>query len=50
VLKMEARPFSFFFKQRNRKIKWAGTMVMLFLVRNSQVKKKCEIVHCHDAL
>jgi hypothetical protein len=34
------RPFSFVSSQGNRKVGWMGTTVMLFLVRNFQVKKE----------
>jgi hypothetical protein len=33
-------PYSFHFNRGNRKVRWAGTTVMLFLVRNSQLKKE----------
>jgi hypothetical protein len=43
--------FQFYFQQeKHRNVGWVeGATVMLYLVKNSLVKSKCETVHCCDA-
>jgi hypothetical protein len=33
---------------KDRKVEWVEMTVMLFLVKNSLVKRKCEAVRCRD--
>jgi hypothetical protein len=43
------RPFSFIFNFGNRRVGWVEGDNRVGLVKNSLVKRKCEMAHCHYA-